>query len=438
MKTESSLPLLKRGVWLYFFLLIFEGALRKWFLPSLATPLLIIRDPIALWVIFTVWQSGALPKSPYLWGMMIIGVLGLITAMIFGHGSLSVALYGARIILIHFPFIFAMGRVFDRQDVIDLGKVILWISIPMGLLIALQFYSPQSAWVNRGLGGDVAGAGFQGALGYFRPPGTFSFTNGTTLFFSVVAVYVIYFWLSSDSVNKIVLLFASASVIASIPLSISRSLFFGIGVSVIFAIIAALKSGKYVGQIITTFFALFIGLIVLSQLSFFQTATEAFTERFTNANESEGGIEGVLGDRYLGGLVSALVNSSEQSFFGQGIGMGTNAGSKLLTGDNTVFLISEEEWGRVIGEMGPILGLGIIFIRLGLCLKLFVKGYKMLDQGEILPWMLLSFGLLTIPQGQWAQPTSLGFGALIGGLIIASMNKPKIILLNDNINVSKL
>ncbi len=36
--------ILKKGIWLYFFLLLFEGALRKWVLPSLSAPLLIVRD----------------------------------------------------------------------------------------------------------------------------------------------------------------------------------------------------------------------------------------------------------------------------------------------------------------------------------------------------------------------------------------------------------
>ena len=42
---------IKIAIWLYFFLWIFEGALRKWVLPSLATPLLIVRDPIAIFII---------------------------------------------------------------------------------------------------------------------------------------------------------------------------------------------------------------------------------------------------------------------------------------------------------------------------------------------------------------------------------------------------
>ena len=44
----TTLSVLKAGIWLYLLLLLFEGALRKWVLPGLADPLLVIRDPIAL------------------------------------------------------------------------------------------------------------------------------------------------------------------------------------------------------------------------------------------------------------------------------------------------------------------------------------------------------------------------------------------------------
>ena len=89
---------------------------------------------------------------------------------------------------------FAIGAIFTVDDVIKVGKVTLWISIPMAVLIGLQFYSPQSAWVNRGVGGDESGAGFTGALGYFRPPGTFSFTNGNAFFFALVSHVCILFF----------------------------------------------------------------------------------------------------------------------------------------------------------------------------------------------------------------------------------------------------
>ena len=43
--------------------------------------------------------------------------------------------------------------------------------------------------------------------------------------------------------------------------------------------------------------------------------------------------------------------------------MGTNAGSQLLTGE-IKFIFGENEWGRILGERGSILGFTLI---LSLC-----------------------------------------------------------------------
>jgi hypothetical protein len=42
----------------------------------------------------------------------------------------------------------------------------------------------------------------------------------------------------------------------------------------------------------------------------------------------------------------------------------------------------------------------------------------------LLPWILLSLFLTNIPQGQWGQPTSLGFSIVIGGFTIAALKTP--------------
>ena len=101
---------LKKGVWVYFIILIFEGALRKWVLPGLATPLLVIRDPIAIGLVFIAWKRGLLPGNFSMTGMMIIGLISIFTAFYLGHGNLAVALFGARIFLFHFPMIFVIEK----------------------------------------------------------------------------------------------------------------------------------------------------------------------------------------------------------------------------------------------------------------------------------------------------------------------------------------
>jgi len=416
---------LKIGIWVYFLLVIFEGALRKWFLPSLATPLLIIRDPIAIWLVLKAWQRGLLPSSIYLSTMVVIGIISIFTAVFLGHGNLLVALFGARILLFHFPLIFVIGRIFNRDDVIKIGKATLWITIPMTVLIALQFYSPQSAWVNRGIGGDMAGAGYSGALGFMRPPATFSFTTGTTSYYSFAACFIFYFWFDTQRVNKLILVGATLALFAAIPLSISRGILFQIGVTLVFTVLAVSRKPKYFGKLLVAVIVGIMTLAILSQTSFFNTATAAFTSRFTSASGTEGGIKGTLGDRFLGGIIGSIAGSADEPFFGYGIGMGTNVGSMLLSGSRT-FLIAEGELGRTFGELGPLLGLTVIFLRFGLTAKIILASYKKLALNDFLPWILLSFGILTLSMGGWAQPTYLGFCVMIGGLMLASLNSVSI------------
>lgn len=420
--SDRSLRLLKRAIWTYYFLVIFEGALRKWFLPGLAGPLLLIRDPLALWILLSALTQNRLRANQYLISALVIGTIGLFTAVLLGHGNLTVAIFGARILLIHFPLIFVIASVFNARDVVSIGIVTLWIALPMTILIAFQFYSPQSAWVNLGVGGDTAGGGFSGALGYFRPPGTFSFTTGTTQFYSFAACFILYFWLKPGRINRIMHIGATIGLVAAIPLSISRSLLFQVALSIAFTAIAVSRKPKYVGRMILAVLGTSGVLAILSQISFFQTSTGAFTERFTSANENEGGLEGVFIDRFLGGMIGAITGSADLPFLGYGLGMGTNVGAQLLTGERA-FLISEGEWGRVIGELGPLLGLMVILIRVSLTTEVTISCYKKLRAGDLLPWLLLSYGLITLSQGGWAQPTSLGFCILISGLMMASLRR---------------
>ncbi|MGJ8716049.1 MAG: hypothetical protein ACSHXG_13165 [Maribacter stanieri] len=316
--------------------------------------------------------------------------------------------------------LFLIGAIFDQEDVLRLGKLILIISIPMALLIAIQFYSPQSAFVNRGVGGDVEGAGFDGAMGFFRPPGTFSFTNGTTLFFSLSACFVFYYWVSMKKINRILLILSTFALLTSIPIAMSRGLLFGVGLTAIFVLITIIRTPKIWTHIIGALIVSGLLLAILSQTFFFEKATEVFTSRFESASDAEGGLQGTILGRYFGDLINPFIDNYNLPFFGHGLGMGTNAGSQILMGDRN-FLIAEAEWGRLIGEMGLLMGLLIILARLFLCFQLFINSLRAIRSNNILPWILLSFGLLSIPQGQWAQPTALGFSTLIGGLIIASL-----------------
>jgi hypothetical protein len=236
---------------------------------------------------------------------------------------------------------------------------------------------------------------------------------------------VFYFLLNLNKVNKLAIFGATVGMLAAIPLSISRTMLFQIGVTAIFTVFAVSRNPKYLSNLIPAIIGFVVALLVLANTETFQTASEAFTSRFEAASDTEGGLKGTLGDRFLGGMVSAVSSSGEQPFFGHGLGMGTNVGSMLLhLNPQPTFLIAEEEWARLIGELGLLLGLAVILLRVSLVCKLLIASYQQIVAGDLLPWLLLSFGFLTIIQGQWAQPTALGFSVLIGGLIIASLRNP--------------
>lgn len=410
---------LKKGIYAYFILLLLEGALRKWVLPGLATPLLVVRDPVVIWIFFIAWKNNMLPTNNYIYTMSFIAVSAFFTALLVGHRSIVIALYGTRILLFHFPMIFLIGSIFDKEDVLKVGRAVLWISIPMFMLIFVQFYSPQSSFVNRGIGGDVAGGGFSGALGFFRPPGTFSFTTGNTAFFSLVAVYVIYFWLNIEQVNRVLLIVSTITLISAIPISLSRGLTIQIVLTGVFAVAIISRNPKFFGRMIFAAIGLVVASVILSNFAFFGKAIEVLTSRFDAASQSEGTIDNTIINRIGASIFEPF--QKELPFFGFGIGIGTNAGSRLSSGKEVAFIIAEGEWGRLIGEMGAFFGFAAIILRMHLSLRLMYEGYNRLKYSNLLPWLFVSVSFQSIAQGQWAQPTALGFGVVYGGLTIAAM-----------------
>ncbi|MES2454142.1 MAG: hypothetical protein V4594_01310 [Bacteroidota bacterium] len=420
--SEADRRLLKKAVWLYFLLLIFEGALRKWFLPFLSAPLLIIRDPIAMWVIYKMWSQNILPVSRLMYGMVALGLAGILTAILFGHGNPFVAFFGARVMIVQFPFLFIIGYILNREDVVAMGRVLAWVSIPMTGLIILQFYSPQSSFLNRGAGG-VEGLGIGGALGYFRPSGTFSFTTGTQEFYSLLSCFLFYFWFTPNQINRFVLALSTIALLVAIPFSISRSLAFQVAINMIVALFAIARNPEYFFRIVFGSVVLAIVSVILLNVDVLQHSINAFASRFKAASTIEGGLEGTITNRYFGKMLTAFKTALDQPFFGYGIGLGTNAGSALLTGARK-FLVAEEEWNRQIGELGAFMGISVIAIRLALSFKMCVYAYFELRRDNLLPWMFLGLILTSIPKAQWAQPTTLGFSILMGGLLIAALKVP--------------
>lgn len=419
MTRERKIQLL---LWSYFWLLIFEGALRKWVVPGLSDPLLLARDPICIAAIALGW-SYLMKGINQICIVTLYSIAGLamVLAMLFGHKDWFTALFGARIILLHFPLIFLFGAVFTIQDAWKFAKALLLISIPMTVLIAFQFSLPQDHLVNIAPGG-LGSAGFSGALDKFRPPGTFSFISGLTSFYGLAAASFAGWITSGPKPVPKWIWFSAAALIFALPLSISRTLFFNYSLVLGLSVFACLLAGKTIKNFLLGFAIVLIMSAFLSQTALFNEANEAFFARWEDATDQEGGELGVLGVldiRVLGAFKEGFDLAKKSPLSGNGIGMGTNVGAMRLSG-GVDFLISESEWGLVMGELGVFLGTLYILFRLILALNLFFWGCKNAINGITLPLILSAFVLPGLVIGQTSQPTSLGFIIFSAGLMFAS------------------
>ena len=141
------------AIWLFFFLLIFEGAFRKWFLPSLSDIFLVTRDPLAIYLVWMACKRG-LWKNPFVrisWG---IAFITLITTLLFGHQNLLVALYGVRIWVYYIPLIFAIPWFMNWDDVMLMCKCTLYITmkaVPDSLVWMIISAPPEPSLSHMGL-----------------------------------------------------------------------------------------------------------------------------------------------------------------------------------------------------------------------------------------------------------------------------------------------
>jgi len=431
--TYQSVVRIRQLLWLYFWLLILEGALRKWFLPSLSSPLLLVREPVALIALFLGWPLiNKKPWKSWLQPLFVIGILAFLFAISFGHGDIFVALYGARTFLLQLPLVFLYPAVFTKNDVIKFAWVMLLLAIPMTVLIVMQSNLPETHILNVAPGGEGS-ALFDGALGRSRPPGTFSFITGVASFFplALASLFIVLYTTRLSIISRIFCVFTGIALVVAIPVSISRSLLANY-LMVLVALIASLILSKTrIVPLISGLLAICTAVLFATTVPAFQDTSEAFTARWELAGAASGSDREEVGDlgvasdqitkRVLPGLLGPLSHIDNIPFFGYGTGMGSNVGAQRLSGDR-FFVLGEGGWEVNLGELGYLLGLSFLLWRIGFGIWVTKLSFNAAVRGNQLPLILLGTSLFVLVQGQLSQPTALGFVIFSTGLNLSSLN----------------
>lgn len=430
--TTARFHQIRKLLWLYFFLLVFEGALRKWVLPGLNTPLLLIRDPVALLALYWAWPLLRNRKwNQWLQPLFVIGLLGFLFAISVGHGDIFTALYGLRVFVIQLPLIFVIATVFNSKDVIRLAWIMLLMSIPMTILIVLQSNQPDSHILNIGSGGANT-ASFQGVLGRSRPSGTFSFITGLVSFYSLAlaSLLIILYNCRISIVGRIVCILAGIAMVVALPVSISRSLLAGYLMVIVAAVVTLVLARAKLWPLFVSLISLALAISIATTIPAFQETSEAFIHRWETAGTTSEDERAEVGDvgiasgqlqaRILPGFTTPFQHLATVPILGHGIGIGSNVGAQRLGTSN--FILGEGAWEVSIGELGSVLGLVFVFWRILLAMSILRMALQAVIHGNQLPLILCGASLLPVLQNQIAQPTGLGFIVVLGGFTLAACN----------------
>jgi hypothetical protein len=424
-----SLRAVRISIWVYLVLLLLEGALRKWALPSLSDPLLVIRDPVVLAIYFFALRARVFPWNAFVIILAVIGVLSLLLSILIFLEDLIplkvillVTLYGFRSNFLHMPLIFVMANVLDLEDVKKIGRWTLLLTIPMAALMAVQFKASPDSFINKtvGLGEaqQIATAG-----GKIRPPAVFSFTSGPVFYLSAAAAFVIYGALSNGVYKRWLLVMSAGALLVGVNVSGSRACVLAVVLVVLAILIILVVRPSAVNKIAGTVLALVVVGLIASRLPFFKEGIDVLSERFTTSAEAaETTVVGGLLERVLQEFTDPFVYLPKMPLTGWGLGLGTSGGARFLLGQGTL-LFSENEWTRILAESGPILGFAFIFWRIAVMVKLFLASFRAVKRsGEVLAILLFSTVFLGVLNGQLGQPTTLGFTVVLAGLCLAATN----------------
>lgn len=290
---REAVARVKRLIWVYFWLLIFEGSVRKW-IPALASPFLLIRDPVALLIWFEATRSNLISRSYlgiiafYTFFMTLLGLLQVIVALL----PIPIFLYGWRSYILHFPVIIVAMDILDSDDLRRVGRWVLLLSLPMTVLMFAQYVAPGDSWLNRGAyegGGQIAAA-----LGHIRPAGTFSFITGAASFAQLTAAFVL-LGLTKKIFPMWLVISAGIATVATLPISGSRTLVVGVAAVVAMAFLGTLARGAVsfkvdqIPKILAGMVATCLLLIGVLQVPLVQEGIESFSVRWNQTAEGEGG-----------------------------------------------------------------------------------------------------------------------------------------------------
>jgi hypothetical protein len=344
-------------------LIILEGAMRKWVATASSLPLVLLRDLVALFLVFHAWRFGYLRRHQAIvlpmaiWSLAVLG-WGLLQ-LTAGESSPVLLLIGLRFWLLYTWFAVAAAASMTESDFRIAVLFAVWTLVLMAPLAVLQHFSPVGAKINAQTeGGDEEGV-FVAVTGVVRTTGTFTFTAGFTYFMGMMAPLV-FGMLSAAKRTPRQYLFSIAVFMAfavGTMVSGSRTAVVNAGAMFGLYLLGRLMFSKLRDKPAAAVAAVIAVLLVGVFAFFFREAIDVTQTRFAQASESED---------FLSRVITNFVGESDSfgqiDWLGRGIGMGSNLATYVQFGSSNFFPIAESEGSRILLE-GGLLGVAYIILK---------------------------------------------------------------------------
>ncbi|HEX8279769.1 MAG TPA: hypothetical protein VF551_00205, partial [Chthoniobacterales bacterium] len=251
------------------------------------------------------------------------------------------------------------------------------------------------------------------------------FVIGVVAYFALALGFLIWAALRRDVYKSWVLFAAGAALVIGIAVSGSRSVVGACAVVIASLIVVFFLRPSAINRFGQTLIVTLIAGLIVMQTPIFKEGFNVLTTRFNEVAEaSEKSVGRGMVERVFDTFEDGLFVFTKAPFLGYGLGIGTNAGAKFLTG-RMMFLLSEGEWPRIFLESGQLLGGAYVIWRCALMVSVGLLCVRSVKAGNVLPLLLFSSSFLPLMNGQFGQPTILGFTVFATGLALAARNEER-------------
>ncbi len=405
---EKRRRIVVHAVYFIYFLSLVEGPLRKWFLPELAGPLTVLRDPFAIALYVYAFANGFMLRrglaALWLGFAVFTSWFGLLQYMVSGYGFTGWVL-GVRSYWLYLPLAFVVASSFRYNDVMRFFRLNLWIALPYAALVVMQYNSGASAFLNRGVGGDEEGAvGLVGSI--VRPFGLFTFTSPNVQFTAAMIAMFVALYLAGRRHWPVTPVFVAMglAVAGMGVLTGSRVIYFQVVIILLVTILGLFlmkPSLRNLRRIFGVF--LFVVLAGAMFVRIFPDMLDAMEARIQVANASEGSIW----NRIYYSTFSFIDAYYTTTIIGHGIGAGAPGVAKFI--GLSQFIFGEADTQRNVNELGLVLGVVFLFMRWGTALFLFFLALRMARSGFIVSLPLFGFFVMPLAIAQLTNSPIIAF-----------------------------